>query len=364
MTALNGEGRVLLCNVIHRLLLFVDAGRRLDSGAEDDRHSVGDAAVDARVVVGGRDHRIALHAEGIVGLRAFQVGEAEAGAELNALHGRHRKRHVGNKALHAVKIRLAHTGGQAENGCFKDAAHAVALRTGGTDGRFHRLFDGSIQQGEALVPAFQHAHLSSQCGGIVQRKGRIGNAGTAGDVGGDVDAGAVQRTQHDGTACHQRGSDAARKVSTAPGVLKAVVFGVGGIVRVAGAEQVSRLGVVAAAGVLVLDHQGDGRAGGVTVHDAGEQLNFIGLHTGRRKPIAPGAALIHAGGNEFLIHRHTSGHAVQHTADGPAVALAEDGQRQCAAKGVFHGFSPPCPAGGADPPPGWSPRASSPDPAP
>ena len=89
MTALNGEGRILLCNVIHRLLLFVDAGRRLDSGAEDDRHSVGDAAVDARVVVGGRDHRIALHAEGIVGLRAFQVGEAEAGAELNALHGRH-----------------------------------------------------------------------------------------------------------------------------------------------------------------------------------------------------------------------------------------------------------------------------------
>ena len=106
-------------------------------------------------------------------------------------------------------------GGQAENGCFKDAAHAVSLRTGGTDGRFHRLFDGSIQQGEALVPAFQHAHLSGQCGGIVQRKGRIGNAGTAGDVGGDVDAGAVQRIQHDGTACHQRGSDAARKVSTA-----------------------------------------------------------------------------------------------------------------------------------------------------
>ena len=101
--------------------------------------------------------------------------------------------------------------------------------------------------------------------------------------------------------------------------------------------------------------------------DIDEQIGEIiyrSLHAGRRKPVAPGAALIHAGGNESLIHRHTSGHAVQHTADGSAVALAEDGQRQCAAKGVFHGFSPPCPAGGADPPPGWSPRASSPGPAP
>ena len=61
---------------------------------------------------------------------------------------------------------------------------------------------------------------------------------------------------------------------------------------------------------------------------------------------------------------HEVGHAVQHAADGPAMALAEDGQRQCAAKGVFHGFSPPCPAGGADPPPGWSRRASSPGLAP
>ena len=73
-----------------------------------------------------------------------------------------------------------------------------------------------------------------------------------------------------------------------PGRPEAVVFGVGGIVRVAGAEKVSRPGVVAAAGVLVLDHQRDGRAGGVTVHDAGEQLYVISLHAGASKARRPG----------------------------------------------------------------------------
>ena len=77
-------------------------------------------------------------------------------------------------------------------------------------------------------------------------------------MGGDVDAGAAQRPQHDGSARHQRGGDPAREVPAAPGVLKSVVFGIGGVVRMAGAEQVGGLGVVAAAGVLIFDHEGDG----------------------------------------------------------------------------------------------------------
>ena len=123
----------------------------------------------------------------------------------------------------------------------------------------------------------------------------------------------------------------------APGVLKAVVLGVGGKVRVAGAQQVGGLGVVAAAGVLVFDHQGNGGAGGVAVHHTGQQLHRICLHPGGGKAVAPGTALIHAGGEKSLVHRHTGGHAVQHRAHGAAVALAEDGQRKVAAKGIFHG---------------------------
>ena len=53
MAALNGEGCILLCKIVHRLLFLVDAGRRLDGGAEDHGHPIGDAAVDPSVVVGG-----------------------------------------------------------------------------------------------------------------------------------------------------------------------------------------------------------------------------------------------------------------------------------------------------------------------
>ena len=61
----------------------------------------------------------------------------------------------------------------------------------------------------------------------------------------------------------------AGKVPAAPGILKAIVLGICGVVRMAGAQQVGGLGVIAAAGVLVFDHQGNGGAGGVAVHHAG-----------------------------------------------------------------------------------------------
>ena len=156
-------------------------------------------------------------------------------------------------------------------------------------------------------------------------------------MGGDINACPLQCGKHDAAACHKGGGHPAGKVPAAPGILKAVVLGVGGKVRVAGAQKVGGLGVVRAAGVLIFDHQGDGGAGGVAVYHTGKQLHRVRFHPGGGKAVAPGTALIHAGGEEALVHRHTGGHAVQHRAHGTAVALAEDGQRKVAAKGIFHG---------------------------
>ena len=244
---------------------------------------------------------------------------------------------MGDLALHAVKVRLADAGGQAENGSFQHAAHAVALGTGGADGGFHGFFHGGIQHRKALGLTGKRLHLCRKGGGVVQCKGRICKTSAPGDVGGDINTRPLQCGKHDAAACHEGGSHPAGKVPAAPGVLKAVVLGVGGKVRMAGAQKVGGLGVVAAAGVLVFDHQGNGGAGGVAVHHTGQQLHRICLHPGGGKAVAPGAALIHAGGEKALVHRHTGGHAVQHRAHGAAVALAEDGQRKVAAKGVFHG---------------------------
>lgn len=48
------------------------------SQAEDDRHAVGDAAVDAAVVVGPGLDDIAIVIKGVVGLGAAEVSQGEA----------------------------------------------------------------------------------------------------------------------------------------------------------------------------------------------------------------------------------------------------------------------------------------------
>ena len=244
---------------------------------------------------------------------------------------------MGDLALHAVKVGLTDAGGQAEDGSLQHAAYAVALGTCGADGSFHWLFHGGVQHRKAVGFAGKRPHLCRKGGGVVQRKGRICKIRAPGDVGGDINARPLQCGKHDAAACHKGGGHPAGKVPAAPGILKAVVLGVGGKVRVAGAQKVGGLGVVAAAGVLVFDHQGNGGAGGVAVYHTGQQLHRVRFHPGGGKAVAPGTAFIHAGGEKALVHRHTGGHAVQHCAHGAAVALAEDGQRKVAAKGVFHG---------------------------
>ena len=68
MAALDGERCILAGDIIDRVLPFVDAGRGFDHGAEDHGHPVGDAAVEARVVVGpGDDPADLVHPERVVG---------------------------------------------------------------------------------------------------------------------------------------------------------------------------------------------------------------------------------------------------------------------------------------------------------
>ena len=220
-------------------------------------------------MVGGGDDALPLHPEGIVGLRALLVRKAEAGTELDALDRRDGEGQVSELALHAVEIGFTHACGQAQNGGLQHAAHTVALGTGGTDGSFHGFLHTAVQQGKALGLVQQCLGLRRQRGGIVLRKGGIADPGTPPDVSHDLDPGPVQGSQHQSAARHQRGGDAARKVAAAPGILIAVVLGVGSVIRVAGPQQVSRFGIVAAAGVLVFDHQGNGGASGAAVDHAG-----------------------------------------------------------------------------------------------
>ena len=325
----DGEGGVLPGGVVHRLLFFVDAGGGFYRGAEDYRHPVGNAAVDPGVLVGGGGNPPGLvHPEGVVGLAAPQIGKAEPGPELNPLDGGNRESHVGQNALHAVEEGLSHPGGQAQDGGFENTAHAVPLAARGPDGGLHGLLSGIVQQGEALGFLFQLGQLGGQGGGVILGKGKILHPGAAADVGGNLNPGLLQSGQHNGSPGHQPGGDPAREVAAAPGILKAVVFDIGGVVRVARPEQGRGAGVVPAAGVLVLNHQGDGGAGGPALPHARKDLDGVGLHPGGGKAVSPGPAGVHAPGQECFVHRAPGGHPVQYGPHGPAVALAEDGQAE------------------------------------
>ena len=115
------------------------------------------------------------------------------------------------------------------------------------------------------MPGLRVGHHQSRRAG----KGRVLHARALGNVGVDFYAQAVQHGLADRARRDAGRRDAAGEMPAAPCVLKAFILSVGRVVGVAGAQQVSSLGVITAAGVQVADHQGDGRAGRVAVVNAG-----------------------------------------------------------------------------------------------
>ena len=339
MAALNLQLGGLHRTHVHRLLGLVNAGGGLHRGAHHQRHAVGDAAVHAAVVVGGGYHPAVLYGHRIVGHAAPQPGHAEARAELHALHGGNAEQQVGQLAFHAVEEGLARARRQAGDRRFQHAAHAVALTGGGPDGLLH-LFAGGLAQHRQAGAGVQRSQLCVQLL-FLQSKGLVLHARDARRVGGHPDALCQQDALAQRTRRAQRRGNAAGKMPAAPEVLKAAVFHMGGVVRMARAAQAQGLCVITRAGVGVFDHHGNGGAGGAAIVHAAQKTHLVRLDAAGGKAALFRPPLFHLGGDEFLIHRNARGQTVQHRADGRAVALAEDGQRNGAAVCVFHPITSP-----------------------
>ena len=119
------------------------------------------------------------------------------------------------------------------------------------------------------------------------------------------------------------------------------VFGVVGIVGVAGAVLVFNRAVVAAALVFVHDEQANRRAGGLALEDAGEELQAVGFLA--RGDVARGAGLapVEFGLNRGFVQRDACRAAVEDAADGNAVAFAKGGKDEVLADAVAaHGWVP------------------------
>lgn len=85
MTALDREFDVFFRVVLDRFLRFEDRSCRLDHGMDQDRHSIRNAAIDARVVVGSRLDPSILRIQGVIGFASFLAAKSKPRPKLTPL---------------------------------------------------------------------------------------------------------------------------------------------------------------------------------------------------------------------------------------------------------------------------------------
>ena len=95
-------------------------------------------------------------------------------------------------------------------------------------------------------------------------------------------------------------------------------------VRMSRTGLAAQLGVVLGARVSVLDDRRDGRAGGVPIDHAGDDLGDVGLAALGRGLVATGGATVQKGLQRFLVNGDAGGDAIERAADGGGVRLPED----------------------------------------
>ena len=129
MPSRGGQRHVHHPGHVHGVLLLCNGGRWLEGNGKSHRHTVGNAAVYAAVMVGLRPHGFPVGTQGIIGLATPQGGKALPFAEAHRLDGGDGEHMAGDLALHRVPpVRAADTRRKAGDGAGDLSAHAVALR--------------------------------------------------------------------------------------------------------------------------------------------------------------------------------------------------------------------------------------------
>ena len=293
MPAVDAQRRLLHGHEVDRRLLARDRRRRPQGHAHDERHAVGDAAVDAAGVVGRHGDAPVLQADGVVCLTAAHFGKGEAAAELHALHAGNGIEHAGDAALHAAEEQPADAGGHARDDALKLAADGVAGAA--------RIEDGALHvEVELLARRLTDAH----------------------GVGRDRDAAALEDLAADRPGEHEaRREPAAERAAAAQVGVAAEAHG-RGIVRVARARDLRVIG--RAVLVLVAEDGRDGRAGRHAVEDAAHHERVIGLGAVGRQVGRAGGTPAHLDAHGVHVDGLSGRDPVEHDADRRAVRLAEN----------------------------------------
>ncbi len=121
-------------------------------------------------------------------------------------------------------------------------------------------------------------------------------------------------------------------------ILPAMILHKGGVIRVAGPQQIFGLFIIPAAGGLVGNQQTQWRAGGVAVKKAAHNLKFVRFLPGSGKR-AHRPPLVQLAADIGQIQRQAGLQAVNHHANGLAVTFAKKRYRKIFTKSAFHSRS-------------------------
>ena len=265
-------------------------------------------------MVGRRAYLFVFQAEGVVGLGAAQVREAEAAAEFDPLDAADGEKRVGEDAFQRREPGFPHAGLQARNGGLDDAADGIALLPGFQDAGRHGFFDGG-DDGEVL--GFQGLDLTVNMG-----ESLVADISAAEDMRSDPYAFGLERGERDRAHGDQGRRDAAAEVAAAAPVLIAGVFDVGGIVRMGRTGESEIVLVIRAPRIGIGDQDAEWRAGRPAVEDAADDAEGVRFAAGGIR-LALRAAFGQLRGDECFIHRDAGGKPVQHGADFRAVRFSE-----------------------------------------
>ena len=141
----------------------------------------------------------------------------------------------------------------------------------------------------------------------------------------DADAAPLQNLAADRAGKHQGGSQASGKMTAAADVVEAVIMQIGGIIGMPGARHIQQIAVVLGPGVGVFNYGAERSAGCGVVEKTAHHLWKIALLARGRGLVLPRRAAFHLREDRIHIDRFPGRQAVDHNADGNAMAFPKDG---------------------------------------
>ena len=317
VSSLQLEGRVLHAQKVNRLLLFENRSGRLDDSIEENRHAIGNSTLNAAAVIGAGFHALHIPIERVVSLRAAQIRQREAAAELDTLDRRNGEDRVREHSLQRIEPRFTNACRHSCHRGFQNPADAVAIR-----GRFEDL---AADQRACLRVQYRKLRVR-EIGEFLRvvLESAILHARRAQNMRTDKDAAILQGARQNRARCHQRRGHASRKMAAAAIVLIAFIFAEARIIRVGRARRpvLAPVPVIRAVRLFVADQKAQRCPCRTALKDTADKFHAVFL-LARRRDHALRAPLSQFIADITFIDHQSRRQPVQYRADCRAVTLAE-----------------------------------------